>query len=222
MSRAVERSIVIRRDVTDLRKPAISAFLDIGQGAGLATSSGVRPFLPPLVAGGLARADAGIDFEGTGFAFLESEWWLLLVLVLAAVPYLLDRRGRADAGQGPTVFAERALALGGVAVGALLCAGSLAAGGQSPAAGYPIGVICAAVGFVAVQALFAGARRRLTAAGDSDLGLGLARDLLAVGAAALSVALDPAGYAVLVLLGIYALASRRKRGQKYEGLRVLR
>ena len=43
----------------------MSLFLDIGTGAGLASAHGVRPFLPPLLAGGLARGDIGIDFDGT-------------------------------------------------------------------------------------------------------------------------------------------------------------
>ena len=43
----------------------MSLFLDIGTGAGLATASGVRPYLPPLLAGALARGDVAIDFEGT-------------------------------------------------------------------------------------------------------------------------------------------------------------
>jgi hypothetical protein len=176
------------------------------------------------VAGALARADAGIDFEGTGLAFLESDWWLLAVLALATASYMLqrDRGSSPDAAARRAQLAERGLGLLGLVAGALLCAGSLASGGESPAPGYPIGVVCAAVGFLAVQALFAGAARRLAASGDSTVALGAARDILAVVAAALSVAVDPAGYAVLVLLGVYALASRRRGGEKYEGLRVLR
>ena len=50
--------------------------LDILQGAGLGAAAGLRPFLPALLAGALAAADLGIDFDGTDFAFLEAPWFL--------------------------------------------------------------------------------------------------------------------------------------------------
>jgi len=45
--------------------------LDILQGAGVATATGIRPFLPALAVGALASADLGVDFDGTDYAFLE-------------------------------------------------------------------------------------------------------------------------------------------------------
>ena len=42
----------------------------------------MRPFLPALLAGALAAADLGVDFDGTEFAFLETPWWLLVARVL--------------------------------------------------------------------------------------------------------------------------------------------
>src|SRR3982750_2962300 len=83
---------------------AISLFMDIGQGAGTA---GVRPFLPALLAGALARGDSGIDFSGTDYSFLESQWFLLVVLLLAVAVYALNRRPR-PAARGPQI--ERATA----------------------------------------------------------------------------------------------------------------
>ena len=35
------------------------------QGIGLALAVGLRPFLPALLAGALARGDVGVDFDGT-------------------------------------------------------------------------------------------------------------------------------------------------------------
>src|SRR5690349_24479382 len=64
-------SIVMAR-LGAYRPARVSLFMDIGQGTGLAGSSGVRPFLPPLLAGALARGDVGLDFSGTDYRFLES------------------------------------------------------------------------------------------------------------------------------------------------------
>ena len=71
----------------------MSLFLDIGTGAGLAGATGVRPFLPPLLAGALARGDVGIDFDGTDWSFLESPAFLLAVLALAVLAYGVERSG---------------------------------------------------------------------------------------------------------------------------------
>src|SRR3954453_7263700 len=70
---------------------AIALFMDIGQGAGTAGASGVRPFLPVLLTGALARGDDGIDFSGTDYSFLESQWFLLVVLLLAVGAYAVNR-----------------------------------------------------------------------------------------------------------------------------------
>ena len=61
--------------------------IDILQGAGLAGAAGIRPILPALVAGSLATADVGIDYEGTPFAFMESSVWLLAITVLLLIAF---------------------------------------------------------------------------------------------------------------------------------------
>src|SRR5256714_15201382 len=94
--------------------------MDIGQGAGLSGASGVRPFLPALLAGALARENSGVDFGGTDFSFLESPAFLLVVFVLALGSYALGRRGQSAP--------EAAMLVLGVVLGALLFAGSLADG----------------------------------------------------------------------------------------------
>src|SRR4051795_9820340 len=133
----------------------MSLILDIGQGAGLAGSSGVRPFLPPLLAGALARGDIGLDFTGTDFSFLESIWWLALMFVLAVLVYLIELSRPGDRR------VERGLGLVGLAFGALLFAGSLADTGHKSWPGLIAGVACALLGFAAVAGLLQRTRRRL-------------------------------------------------------------
>src|SRR5215210_3441353 len=82
----------------------MSLFLDIGTGAGLASATGVRPYLPPLLAGGLARGDIGIDFDGTDFRFLESTAFLAAVVVLGVVAFLVERSTRSHEGRGIAEF----------------------------------------------------------------------------------------------------------------------
>ena len=73
------------------------------QGLGIAAAIGIRPFLPTLLVGALAAADLGLDFEGTDFAFLEQTGFLLGVVVAVAVFGIIDRRRGGDtSGDGPS------------------------------------------------------------------------------------------------------------------------
>lgn len=200
---------------------AISLFLAIAQGAGLAGAAGIRPFLPPILAGALARADAGVDFDGTGYAFLESTAFLAAVLALAVLAYAIERaRGRPDgeprAGGDPLTISLAAVAL---ALGAVLFAGALAAAGEPAWPGLPAGAALAALGFAATTGLLARVRRRLDRSAATLLPVWA--DAAALALAALAIFLPPAALAGLAGL-VYLLVSGRRGARKYEGLRVLR
>jgi hypothetical protein len=190
--------------------------LDLLQGAGIAAAIGVRPFLPVLLVGALASADLGIDFDGTSFAFLEEWPFLLAVLLLVMLLELVARR-RTDVDTGPIMYALLMLAL---ILGALQGAGSLADHDYVIAPGIVAGVAAAALGFFAARSLFGRVRRRLDQ--DSQAVLPLYGEGSALAAAGLSVLFPP--LAILVLAGLAWLLAggRRRAGEKYAGLRILR
>jgi len=192
----------------------MSLFLDIGQGAGLAGSTGVRPFLPPLLAGALARGDLGIDFDGTGWAFLESPAFLLAILVLAVLSYVAERSGTN----------RRAMAIASAAVaailGALLFAGSLAEGGNSALPGIAAGAVCALLAYVAVGGLLERVAKRLDEAAATLLIV--YADLVALLLAAISIFLPPVAFLALAAFVLLLVKGRREKDRKYAGLRILR
>jgi hypothetical protein len=192
--------------------------LDLLQGAGIAAAIGIRPFLPVLLVGALAVANLGIDFGGTDFAFLEQAPLLAIVLALVALAtYAIRRSGPGAAENPPWAYLFGALA---VVLGALEGAGSLADHGHAILPGILVGAACAALGFAAARSLLVRTRRRLDA--DTAGTLPLYAEAAALLAAGLSVAFPP--LAVLVLAGLAALliGGRRRAGEKYAGLRILR
>jgi hypothetical protein len=190
--------------------------LDLLQGAGIAAAIGIRPFLPVLLAGALASADLGLDFDGTDFAFLEEWAFLLGVLVLVAISGLATRR-RANLETGPVVWLLLTIA---VVLGALEGAGSLADRGHPVLAGIVAGAAAATLGFFAARSLFGRVRRRLDR--DAQSVLPLYGEGAALGAAGASILFPP--LAILVLAGLAWLLAggRRRAGEKYAGLRILR
>lgn len=189
-------------------------FLAISQGIGTSLATGIRALLVPLFVGVMARLNAGIDFEHTGFEWLEAVWWLALLVVLVAAAWLLDRSD-ADVPEG--VWVVVAMGLGG-----LLFAGTLEDENYFGTAGIVPGMLCALVGFLAARAFLGGALQRLAARGESGATITALGDLGAIVVAAIVVLLPPASYLLAAFCLWVLLARRRREGQKYEGLRILR
>ncbi len=185
----------------------------IGQGAGLAAATGLRPFLPPLVVGVFARAGVGVDFTGTPFAFLHGTPFLALMFAATVAWYILERRAPGGAhGRALPVFAA--------ALGGLLFAATMDSHGGPAWAGAIAGVACALLAWSASNGLLERVRRRLDDGAAAFLTVWA--DLAAVVVAALPIVFWPAGLVVLPPLAWAVVQNRRTADRKHEGLRTLR
>lgn len=193
-------------------------FLDICTGIGLSASAGLRPFLPALLAGALAGADVGIDFDGTDFAFLESGIFLLVMLALLAVALLAQRRFGIQAVESGPFGA--ALAGISIALGALLFAGTLQDHGYAWWPGIIAGALLAALAGIAVRSLFA----RIRARADRGVGEALVayQDGTSLLGSAAAILVPPLSLLLVGFLGWLYAGGRRRQGEKYAGLRILR
>ncbi|QEC46787.1 DUF4126 family protein [Baekduia soli] len=191
--------------------------LDILQGLGLASAVGLRPFLPALLAGALASGNLGVDFHGTQFAFLESPWWLL-ALAAALVASVLLRRVL-ESGPG-----EAALSGLGIGLGALLCAASIDDRHGTWWYGLILGALLALLASSVSRQLFARVRARFTSAGDAAAAAALPFYAEAAGVviAGASVLFPPLAILAIGFLLALLVTGRRRAGQKYAGLRILR
>jgi hypothetical protein len=190
---------------------------DLLQGAGIAAAIGIRPLLPVLLVGLLASMDAGLDFDATSFEFLEQPAFLLGVVVGVALLDIVRRRSRDWLESNSGVAALGALA---VALGALEAAGSLADRDHPVLAGIVVGAACAVLGLVATRSLFERVRGRLDA--GAAAALPLYQEGLALVVAGLSIAFPPLAIVAIAFLVWLLIGSRRREGEKYAGLRILR
>ena len=197
--------------------------MDTTTGVGLAGATGVRPYLPPLLAGGLARGDIGIDFDGTDFSFLESTAFLAAVLVLAVGAFLVERgaaRRAADRRRTARDPFDVLAGLIGMGLGALLFAGALADNGHEVWIGLLLGPFCAVLGWIAIGGLIERVRTRLEA--DQAALLTAYADGAALILAAIAIFGPPLALLAIPGFVLLLMGGRRREGQKYAGLRILR
>jgi hypothetical protein len=191
--------------------------LDILQGAGLAAAAGVAPLPALLAAGLLAAGDLGLDFDHSRYDFLESPAFLIAVVAAFVVVALLGGRGGAKRW---TPALSLAIALGALAAGALLFAGTLADRSDAAWPGLIAGPACALLGIVASRGVLQRAAGRVE--GASAKAVELSVDLLVALTAVLVIAAPPLSIVLVALLVMLALGERRRGAERYAGLRVLR
>jgi hypothetical protein len=191
----------------------MNLLLDILQAAGVAAAVGIRPFLPALLVGALAAANLGVDFDGTDFAFLESPVWLG-VMAVALIASVAGRKAFEE-GTG-----AQAMTVVGAALAALLFAGQLDDRFDVWWPGLIAGPLVALLATIAASGLFARVRTRLDTATAATLPA--YAEALAVALAGLSVLAPPLGLAGVILAIVLLRGGRRREGEKYAGLRILR
>jgi hypothetical protein len=191
----------------------VKLLLDILQGMGVSAAAGLRPFLPTLLVGALAADDLGVDFDGTDFAFLESAWFLLAIVVALVVTTLARTRLETPAG-------EAALSGIGLGLGALLFAGTLDDRHATWWPGIIAGLVCALVAQQGARSLLTRTRARLDA--EAAGALFLYAEGAALLTAGLSVLIPPVSVLFIAFFIWLRLGGRRREGEKYAGLRILR
>jgi Domain of unknown function (DUF4126) len=191
--------------------------LDILQGLGVASATGLRPFLPAILTGALATADLGVDFDGTSFAFLESPIWLLILVVALVASIFVRKLLESPPG-------EAALSGIGIGLGALLCAGSIDDRHSTWWYGLIAGAAVALLASTVSRSLFGRVRARFTASGDASAAAALPfyGEITGAVVAGLSVLFPPLALLAIGFLIALWWTGRRRGDQKYAGLRILR
>lgn len=191
----------------------VKLLLDILQGMGVSAATGLRPFLPTLLVGALAADDLGVDFDGTDFAFLESIWFLVAITAALVVTTLL--RSRFETGAG-----EAAMSGVGLGLGALLFAGTLDDRHATWWPGILAGILCAFIAQQGARSLLTRTRARLDA--EAAGALFLYAEAAALLTAGLSVLIPPVSIIAIGFFVWLRLGGRRREGEKFAGLRILR
>ncbi len=189
-------------------------FLAICQALGLGLALGIGGPLVALFIATMAALEVGIDPEGTDWAFLGSEWFVLLMFVANVIGFYTDRERQMNPMRSAGFAA---------AIGAIAGAAALASEGEPAAIGFAVGAAAGVfAGMVAGQVL-AGAQARAEREDTAAPGtLSLLFAFAGIVVAALSLFVPPVAILVAIALIGLAVSRRRKAGEKHEGLRVLR
>ncbi len=205
--------------------------LAICQGLGLALAVGIGGPIAALFAAMMGSLKVGFNPEHTDYSFVTATWFLVTLLAIVVIVVLA--RGR-ELARAPVLLLL-------AAIGAVVFAASLAEEGYAAWPGLVAGVLVAGATALVAGDILDGAIRRAKAAGAGRGGLGRdagdgrttaeadAANALVVGftvagvvVAALALLVPPVSVVVALALVVLALGRRRRAGEKYEGLRVLR
>jgi hypothetical protein len=192
----------------------LQLLIDMLQGAGLAAAAGIRPFLPALVAGALANANFGVDYGHTPFSFLERPGWLLAIVVAVIAVVIAERKAVAER------IVESSLQGIGIGLGALLFAATLADHTSDWWPGLLAGGLCASLAAAATRSLVTRVRARLDAEARTALPVYAEGSSLLL--AALAIVLAPISVLALGFFAFMLRGGKRREGEKYAGLRILR
>jgi len=205
--------------------------LAICQGLGLALAIGIGGPIAALYASMMGALQAGFNPEGTDYSFVTATWFLVTLLAIAVLEVVA--RGR-DFARVPIVVL---LAV----IGGLAFAASLAEEGFTAWPGLIVGALVTGGTAYVASGVLEGAIRRAKAAGGGRGAIGRDRgdgatsaevdaaNVLIIGfavagvvVATLALLLPPVSLLAAVAILVIAVGRRRKAGEKYEGLRILR
>jgi hypothetical protein len=205
--------------------------LAICQGLGLALAIGIGGPIAALFASMMGSIQVGFNPDGTDYGFLTATWFLVTLLAFAVLTVLA--RGR-DVARIPVVLLL-------AAAGALAFAASLAEEGETAWPGLIVGALVTGATALVSSDVLDGAIRRAKAAGATRGGLSrdpgnqdgspeadaanvliVAFTVAGVIVAALALLVPPVSLIAAIAIIAVALGRRRKAGEKYEGLRILR
>lgn len=190
----------------------------ICQGLGLALAVGIGGPLTALFIAMMAALDSGIRPEATDYDFIAATWFLVTLLAIVVV-FMLARSRNVMRWPQIAVLA---------AIGAVLFAASLAEEGEAAWPGLLLGAAATAFAALIAWSVLGGAIGRAEGnepgSREADAANVMIISFAAAGIAlaAVSLFLPPVSLLALGALTWLALSRRRRAGEKYEGLRILR